>query len=402
MGSALAGLKDQKIGICLSGGLSSLAVASWLHTRGYDVEGFLLDIGQCDAKDFEEFTASVRAAGIPLRTADARPAMARAALDVVAFQAHYDGGYWNTTGLSRWVIVQNVVPLLREAGCTVLAHGCVGGGNDQRRFERYSAHYAPDLTVFAPWRDAEVAEAMADRHAMARQIASAGLVCMPGNTAEHSIDSNLAGASHEDADLEDLKSTALRVERLMGLAPDRAPDAIETITVGIEHGRPVALNGDRLPPEQLLESANTIAGRNGLGLTDVVEHRVNGTKCRGVYEAPGMDLFSHAVRTAYEAVTDRAAADTARFLSRQLAVGVYEGAGHSMVARAARAGLEEILALATAEVRLDLYKGGVIGRALLQADDSAGVVHQRRFAGRGHNWDSAPFSVSPSAPQGQA
>jgi argininosuccinate synthase len=401
MALSLSGLKHQKIGICLSGGLSSLAVASWLHTRGYDVEGFILDIGQSESKDFEEFTASVRAAGIELHIADARPAMARAALDVVAFQAHYDGGYWNTTGLSRWVIVQNVVPLLRESGCTVLAHGCVGGGNDQRRFERYCAHYAPDLTVFAPWRDAEVAGAMADRHAMAREVASAGLVCMPGNTAEHSIDSNLAGASHEDADLEDLGGTALRVERLMGLAPDHAPDSIESVTVGIEHGRPVSLNGDRLPPEQLLESANTIAGRNGLGLTDVLEHRVNGTKCRGVYEAPGMELFSHAVLMAYETVTDRAAADTARFLSRQLAVSVYEGTGQQMTARAARAGLEEILAPATAQVRLDLYKGHVIGRALLTADDSAGVVHQRRFAGAGHNWDSAPFSVAPTAPRRQ-
>ncbi len=396
MGLSLAGLKHQKIGVCLSGGLSSLAVASWLHDHGYDVEGFVLDIGQSDRKDFDEFTASVRAAGIPLRVADARPAMARAALDVVAFQAHYDGGYWNTTGLSRWVIVENVTPLLREAGCTVLAHGCVGGGNDQRRFERYSAQYAPDLTVFAPWRDEEVRDAMVDREAMARQVASAGLVCMAGNTAEHSIDSNLAGASHEDADLEDLSSTALRVGWLMGLTPDHAPDGIESVTVGIEHGRPVTLDGDRLPPEQLMQLANTVAGRNGLGLTDVVEHRVNGTKCRGVYEAPGMELFSHAVRMAYETVTDRAAADTARFLSRQLAVSVYEGAGHGMTARAARAGLEEILVSATTEVRLDLYKGRVIGRALLKADDSAGVVHQRRFTGGGHNWDSAPFSVTPS------
>ncbi|GAB3176498.1 argininosuccinate synthase domain-containing protein [Streptomyces incanus] len=394
---SLSELKHRRVGICLSGGLSSLAVASWLHDNGCVVEGFVLDIGQSERKDFDAFTAAVRTAGIALHEVDARPAMARAALDVAAFRAHYDGGYWNTTGLSRSVIVEAVAPRLREAGFSVLAHGCVGGGNDQRRFERYAEHFAPGLTVLAPWRSPEIREAMADRAAMARQIASAGLVCMPGNTAEHSVDSNLAGVSHEDARLEELSTSALRVERLMGVAPDRAPDRIERVLVGVERGRPVTLDGHRLPPEQLLEAANTVAGRNGLGLTDVVEHRVNGTKCRGVYEAPGMELFAHAVRAAYESVTDRAAADTAGFLSRQLAVAVYEGRVHGIVARAARAGLEEILAAATVTVGLDLYKGSVVGRALLEVDGSAGVVHQRRFAGGGHHWGSAPFTVSAAA-----
>ncbi|WNI18016.1 argininosuccinate synthase domain-containing protein [Actinacidiphila sp. ITFR-21] len=380
----------------MSGGLSSLAVASWLHGNGYRVEGFLLDIGQCDRKEFEAFAASVRAAGIPLHSVDARRAMAAAALDVVGFQASYDGGYWNTTGLSRSVIVETVVPRLREAGCTVLAHGCVGGGNDQRRFERYTEHFAPDLTVFAPWRSPEIQQIMPDRASMARHVAAAGLVCMPGNSAEHSIDSNIAGASHEDAGLEDLSTTALRVERLMGVAPDHAPDRVETVVVGVEHGRPATLDGQRLAPEDLLGAANTVAGRNGLGLIDVVEHRVNGTKCRGVYEAPGMELLSHAVRAAHETVTERNASDTARFLSRQLAVSVYEGAAHGLTARAARAGLAEIADRAGATVRLDLYKGGVVGRALLRIDPGAGVVQQRRFSHGGHNWDSAPLSVTAS------
>ncbi|MFP8887269.1 argininosuccinate synthase domain-containing protein [Streptomyces mangrovi] len=393
MDLSLSELKRRKIGICLSGGLSSLALASWLHDGGYDVEAFVLDIGQCPEKDFREFTGAVRAAGIPVHEVDARRAMADAALDVVAFQAHYDGGYWNTTGLSRAVIVERVVPELRRAGAGVLAHGCVGGGNDQRRFERYGAHFAPDLAVFAPWRDPEVLAALPDREAMARRITSAGLVCMPGNTAEHSVDGNLAGTSHEDAGLEDLGTTPADLERLMGVSPRQAPDRVETVSVTVERGRPVALDGRRLPPEELLELANTVGGRNGLGLTDVVEHRINGTKCRGVYEAPGMELLSHAVRAAHETVTDRGAADTARFLARQLAVCVYEGTAHGRTARAARAGLAEIAGPADATVRLDLYKGGVIGRALPEIGPGADVLRQRRFTGGGgHNWDSAPLA----------
>jgi argininosuccinate synthase len=157
----------------------------------------------------------------------------------------------------------------------------------------------------------------------------------------------------------------------------------------------VAIDHRRLGPAELLRAANEIGGGNGLGLYDVVESRVNGTKCRGVYEAPGMELLSHAVRAAYETVTDRAAGDVLRSLSRQLAVCVYEGNALAPAAESARAGIDRLARFASASVQLDVYKGGVLGRALLDFDAGAGVVQQRRFAGNGHNWSSAPISPAP-------
>lgn len=389
-------LFGQRIGIALSGGLSCLAVGSRLLEDGHDVVGLAGYIGQCEPDEFASFVDSVRASGMPVRTVDLAPAMASAALDLIAFDGHYDGGYWNTTSLSREVIVAGLVDEFQDAKCEVLAHGCVGGGNDQRRFERNGARYLPGVPVFAPWNDSEMRAKMPDREAMADYLQRRNLVVMPGNTAEHSIEGNLAGVSHEDATLEDLRTTPRTLARQLGVAPEEAPDSVVTVTVGIANGRPVELDGKRLPPVDLLRQANLLAGRSGLGLVDVFENRVNGTKCRGVYEAPGMQLLSSAVRTAYETVTDRAADELRRTLSRVVGVSVYEATTDSVAARAARAGLEEMARLVNATIVLEIYKGAVIGRSIQEVDHANQVIHQRRFAGTGYNWASGPLTVSSS------
>jgi argininosuccinate synthase len=387
----------RRVGIALSGGLSCLAVGARLLEDGHDVVGLAGYIGQCEPAEFDSFVDTVRASGMPVRTVDLSEAMATAALDLIAFDGNYDGGYWNTTGMSREVIVAGLASEFRNAGCEVLAHGCVGGGNDQRRFERNGARYLPGIPVFAPWNDPDMRSKMPDRASMADYLDRRGLVPMPGNTAEHSIEGNLAGVSHEDASLEDLRTTPRSLARQLGVAPEAAPDAVTTVVIGIERGRPVELDGRRLPPAELLRQANLVAGRCGLGLVDVFENRVNGTKCRGVYEAPGMHLLSSAVRTAYETVTDRAADELRRTLSRVVGVSVYEATTDSLAARAARAGLEVMARLVNAVIELELYKGAVIGRSIRDVDHDAQVVHQRRFAGTGYNWASGPLTVSTSA-----
>lgn len=387
-------LTGRRIGVPLSGGLSSLAVAAKLADEGHDVVGFAAYLGQCDRSDFDQFVAGVRGDGLTVEVTDLTAALATAAMDLLAWGARYDGGYWNTTSMSREVIVAGLAAGLRQAGCQVLAHGCVGGGNDQRRFERNGARYLPELTVYAAWDHADLRAAMPDRAAMAKYLADRGLPVMAGNTVEHSIDGNLAGFSHEDTELEDLRTSPSTLRRCLGVAPEAAPDAVASVLVRVEGGRPVALDGNRLAPAELLTESNRIAGAYGLGLVDVLENRVNGTKCRGVYESPGMQLLAAAVETAYETVTDRAADELRRTLARVLAIAVYEATTGSVAARAARAGIQQMAGLANATVELQLYKGAVIGRAIHDFDPGGGVVQQRRLAGNGHNWVSAPLTLA--------
>lgn len=389
------------VGVLVSGGLSSLALACWLHAAGHGVQAFVADLGQNDPLDLKEFAASLRRAGMTVHEADLRGRLGDLALDVVSYQGRYDGGYWNTTGLSREVLVAGLAPALAAAGCSVLVTGCVNGGNDQRRFERYSHDLAPELSLYSPWTDPEVREALPDRAAMARIVEAGGLALLPGNTAAHSTDGNLAGCSHEDATLEDLRTSASGLGRLMGVRPQDAPDAVRTVEIGVQAGRPVRIDGERLAPAELIEAANAVAGGLGLGLTDVVENRVNGTKCRGVYEAPGLELLSHAVVAAHQAATDRQTAQTFAALSRTFAESVYEGTLHRPVGLAARAGLEQIGARVDAVVRLEVYKGAVIGRSFADyGTDGTNIVLQRRFGRGGHSWvshEAAETKLSPAS-----
>jgi argininosuccinate synthase len=373
----------------VSGGLSSLALTCHLHEAGHAVQAFEADLGQGDEQNLKTFAESVRRGGIPVHEVDLRAAMGTLALDIVSFQGRYDGGYWNTTGAARAVLVEGLASAMHGAGCAVMATGCVNGGNDHRRFERYARDLVPGLGVFAPWSDPGVCEALPDRAAMARQIKRAGIGLLPGNSVEHSTDGNLAGVSHEDAGLEDLRNSAVGISRLMGVRPTEAPDRVREVMIGIENGRPISLDDERLGAAELIQASNGVAGSYGLGLTDVVENRVNGTKCRGVYEAPGMELLSHAVVAAHQVSTDRPTARLFAELSQAFAAGMYEGTLYRAVAQSARADLTRLCASVDAVVRLDLYKGAVISRSFERfGNHDTGIVMQRRFGGGGQSWIS--------------
>lgn len=380
-------LRGQRVGLAVSGGLSSLAVAGWLRENDVHVTCFVADIGQAPADRVPGLVAALQALGLPAVAVDLRAAMAGAAVDLLRCQARYDGGYWNTTGMSRAVLVAGLAPHLRAAGCGVLAHGCVGGGNDQRRFERYTAAYAPDLAVYAPWTDAAARARFPDRAAMAEHVAADGLPLDPGSSATHSTDANLAGISHEDAVLEDLGTPPTVVRPLMSVWPADAPDTVRPVTVRIERGVPVEVDGEPVDPLRALLRSNDVAGGNGVWMRDIVENRVNGTKCRGVYEAPGLELLGVVLAEVYRVtVVDRGyrlLESLSSFLGRQ----VYEGRWAEPGTEAARAAVDVLAGDASATVEAALYKGTVQVRAVRDYPAAADTARQARFGAGGHHWE---------------
>lgn len=379
-------LRDRPVGLALSGGLSSLAVALWLRETGADLTCFVADVGQVPAA-VPELVAALGRHGFRAVAVDLTDRMAAAGMDLIRYQAQHDGGYWNTTGMSREVLVAGLLPHLRAAGCTVLAHGCVGGGNDQRRFERYTGAYGPDLAVYAPWTDPAALRRFPGRDAMAERLAAEGLPVDPGSSATRSTDANLAGISHEDAALEDLGTAPTVIRPLVGRWPAEAPDAPQVVTVQVEQGVPVALDGTGGPPADLLRRATAVAATHGVWMRDVVENRVNGTKCRGVYEAPGLELLGAAVAVAHRVtVADRGyrLLESLRgFLGQQ----VYEGRWAEPGTAAARAGLDVLAAGATATVEIALHKGALTVQAVRDYPAAADAVRQARFGAGGHHWE---------------
>merc|ERR1719181_1683115 len=135
----------------------------------------------------------------------------------------------------------------------------------------------------------------------------------------YSTDSNLLGLSNEAEDLESLETPMTIVNPVMGVWPQDAPEAPEEITLRYEKGRCVAINGKKMAPYEVLTEANKLAGRNGIGISHALENRVLGTKSRGVYEAPGMELLGKAITYVYQAVLDRRSTQLFNQLSRHVA-----------------------------------------------------------------------------------
>ncbi|MFF8393081.1 argininosuccinate synthase domain-containing protein [Streptomyces sp. NPDC016172] len=374
----------EQIGFAVSEGLSSRAVAVWLAEQGVKVHGFLADIGQRPRAELDGLAAELAHAGVPTEVVDLRRSMAELSLDVVRYSARYDDGYWNTTGASRAVLVSELAGLMAERGLGVFGHTSVDGGNDQRRFSGYVRALRPGMRAFTPWSDPRCGDAFAGRADLAAYAAAHGLT-LAGDEEIRSVDGNLGGFSHEGTELESLAAHGV-VHRLMSVAPRDAPDESETFSLGLRHGRPATVDGQQIDALACLVRANEAGGRNGLGFSDVLENRLNGTKCRGVYEAPGLELLGRCTRRLYQATLSPERTRRMEELSRLLGTELYAGRWFSEHAVDARAELDDIVAPATGTVEVEIYKGNVFYRSLSDVPPGSAVPRQARFGAGGYRW----------------
>lgn len=366
----LENLKNERVGICVSGGLDSKTVASRLIEAGVDVVTFTADLDQPDETDIHDIPLRMAPTGARTIVVDLKAQMAEACYLVLKAQARYDGGYWNSTGIARAVTVTGLIPAMQAEGCTVLSHGATGRGNDQVRFERYTNVLAPQMKVYAPWRDPGLLTQFPGRREMAAYLQAKGIEADVGPKKRYSTDANLCGLSHEAEDLESLTTPSRIVDPIMGVWPEEAPDATETVTLRVEAGRVVAINGERLSPLEAMRLANQIAGRNGVWMRNALENRIIGTKSRGVYEAPGMELLGEAVRLVYQATLDRRAAALFSQMSSLVADHIYDGRLYDPSTRAALAAIDTLTATATGTVELGLYKGNLYFQSLTDCPHS--------------------------------
>ena len=355
----LAELTRQHVGFCASGGLDSRTLTKKFVELGVKVTCFTADLGQPDELDIAQVKARMTACGAETVLVDLKAPMAEACFEVLQALAMYDGGYWNSTGIARSVTVKGLLPVMQQHGCGVLAHGATGRGNDQMRFERYTNVLAPAMKVYAPWRDPELLKEFSGRTQMAAYLVRFGLPVPPGTHKQYSTDANLAGLSHEAEDLESMETAMTIVQPTMGVWPAAAPDKAETVTLRFEHGRCVAINGQLVTPLAAMQTANHLAGRNGIGLKHALENRIIGTKSRGVYEAPGMELLGAGLRYIYQAVMDRRSTLLFQQLSKLVADQIYDGRYFDPVTRAAQAAIAIWAVNATATVQLEMYKGNL-------------------------------------------
>ncbi len=357
--TTVADLKGQTVAFAASGGLDSCTVTKWLTENGVTVVCFTADIAQPDESNFDEIETRMRACGaadyvaIPLHDM-----IAESGIEVIQFQARYEGAYWNTTGIGRHVIVAGMIPEMRKRGATVLSHGATGRGNDQVRFQLCTNMLAPEFTVYAPWRDRAFLGKFPGRSEMIDYCNGHKLPIKASKNAPYSTDANLLGLTHEAGKLEHLTTEPWFVTPGMGVLPKNAPDAPESVSVRFEKGRPVAINGKKTTAFEAIQTANALGGKHAVGIaTHLVENRFVGIKSRGVYEAPGMELLGSAYAFLLQLVLDRRGRELFDQLSLFVAKQIYQGYGFDLATHMARSALAPISQLATGTIKLKLYKG---------------------------------------------
>ena len=262
------------------------------------------------------------------------------------------------------------------------------------RIERYTNVFAPEMKVYSPWRDAGLLKKFPGRTQMVDYLAQFGIVAFAGGKKKYSTDANMAGLSHEAEDLESMETSMTIVEPTMGVWPWQAPDKPEQITIRFSKGRPVQINGKDVTPLEAMMLANEIGGRNGIGMKHALENRIIGTKSRGVYEAPGMELLGSAIRYVYQATMDRRATLFFMQLSKLISDQIYDGRYYDPTTVAARNAVDTLAQYADGTVKLSLYKGNILFDALtdcphtiyneadssMEASDGVNPVSSQGFA----------------------
>ncbi|MFM7232393.1 MAG: argininosuccinate synthase [bacterium] len=348
----------KRAALAYSGGLDTSIIVPWLREHyGCEVVCYCSDVGQ-DGEELTGLEAKARAIGASeVIVEDLRvPFVRDFCFPALRAGAVYEGRYLLGTSLARPLIASRQVWAAQRTHSDALAHGCTGKGNDQVRFELTYMALAPELPVIAPWREWDIVS----REDALEYAAKHNVPLAQKKDDLYSRDANLWHLSHEGGALEDPANAPPEAMHKLTSTVDKWPAMPERITIGFESGNPVAVNGKRLGPVELLETLNQVAGRHGVGRADVLESRLVGMKSRGVYETPGGTVLHEALDDLCRLVLPHDLLRTRLELAPRYADLVYNGLWFSPLRRALQSFVDTALEVATGEVSVELFKGRAV------------------------------------------
>ncbi len=353
----------KKIVLAYSGGLDTSVIVRWLQENyGCEVVTFTADIGQ--GEEVEPARAKAESLGVQeIFIEDLREEYAQ---DFVfpMFRANtiYEGEYLLGTSIARPLIAKRLIELAKQTGADAISHGATGKGNDQVRFELGAYALKPDIRIIAPWREWDLNSRVklmnyCKTHDIPVEMAR-------GNKSPYSMDANLLHISYEGGNLEDPWEEPDEAMWRWTTSPESAPDTPTYLTLTYMSGDITAVDTAPLSPAGVIEKLNIIAGRNGIGRTDIVENRYVGMKSRGCYETPAGTLMLKAHRAIESLTLDREVAHLKDQLMPRYAELIYNGYWWAPERQVLQTAIDATQSVVNGEVRLKLYKGSVsvVGR----------------------------------------
>jgi len=383
----------KKVVLAYSGGLDTSVILKWL-TDEYQCEvvTFTADIGQ--GEELEPARDKAKKFGVKeIYIDDLREEFVR---DFVfpMFRANtvYEGEYLLGTSIARPLIAKRLIEIARETKADAISHGATGKGNDQVRFELGAYALNPNIKVIAPWREWDLLSreklmAYAEKHGIPVDMKH------KQGGSPYSMDANLLHISYEGRHLEDPAAEAEESMWRWTVSPEKAPDAAEYLDIEYANGDPIALNGRKMAPHELLAELNRLGGKHGIGRLDLVENRYVGMKSRGCYETPGGTTMLRAHRAIESLTLDREVAHLKDDLMPRYASLIYNGYWWSPERVALQTLIDHTQHSVNGFVRVKLYKGNVIvvGRGsktdslfdptIATFEDDAGAYDQKDAGG---------------------
>jgi len=351
----------KKIVLAYSGGLDTSIMIPWLKEKyGCEVIAFAADVGQEEELDGLKEKA-IKTGASKIYIEDLTAEFAKDFLfPMLKAGAVYENQYLLGTSIARPLIAKKQFEIAMREKADAVAHGATGKGNDQVRFELTFKALAPDIKIVAPWREWE----LKGREEEIEYAKRRGIHIPVTKKKPYSSDRNLWHISYEGGILEDPWFEPKEDMFILTQSPEKAPAKPEHVEIEFFKGEPIAVDGKRMKPVELIKHLNKLGGKHGVGRVDMVENRLVGIKSRGVYETPGGTIL-YAAHQALESIAlDRDVLHYKLQVAQRYAELVYYGQWFTPLKEALDAFIDKTQENVSGVVRLKLLKGNctVVGR----------------------------------------
>ncbi len=268
-------------------------------------------------------------------------------------------GYPLSTAIARPLIMVKTCEITEKTGAQAFCHGCTGKGNDQFRFEMGMRLGRPDLPIIAPMREKSMSRSWEIDYA-----AEHGIPIGQSKEKIWSIDENLWGRSIEGGKLEDPNYAPPEEIYKWTKSIADANDTPQDVTIEFVNGEPVAIDGKKMKPLDLILAAHKIAGDNGVGRVDMMEDRIIGMKVRENYECPAAKILIPAHKALEELVLTKEEREFKAIVDQRWSRLVYDGLWFDPLKEDLDAFINNMQPRVTGTATLRLYKGSctVVGR----------------------------------------